>query len=65
MSSDAASTTRSPHDERRAQVTDESHAFKKTEQTVGGNEVTDHDINDEYMKDPPRVRSQLLLLMSR
>lgn len=29
--------------------------FKKTEQVVGRPPVTDHNINDEYMRNPPDV----------
>ncbi|KDQ62500.1 hypothetical protein JAAARDRAFT_30400 [Jaapia argillacea MUCL 33604] len=42
---DATSPTRS---------TDEGKAFKKTAQVVGHPATTDHNINDEYMRDPPR-----------
>jgi hypothetical protein len=30
-------------------------SFKKDEQTVGRPSVTDHDINEEYMRNPPKV----------
>jgi hypothetical protein len=36
-------------------ITDESRTFKKPTQTVGRPETTDHDINDEYMRNPPQV----------
>ncbi|KAI0082932.1 hypothetical protein BDY19DRAFT_981683 [Irpex rosettiformis] len=36
-----------------AVYTDDNRKFKKAEQTFGRPEVTDHDINDEYMRDAP------------
>ncbi|KAI0338977.1 hypothetical protein BDW22DRAFT_1487346 [Trametopsis cervina] len=36
-----------------ATYTDDTGKFKKPFQTVGRPEVTDHDINDEYMRNPP------------
>lgn len=51
MSSHTASTHKASSDP----AEDESRAFKKTEQVVGRPPVTDHNINDEYLRDPPRV----------
>jgi len=39
--------------EQGAPVTDETRTFKKQHQTVDRPPVTDHNINDEYMRDPP------------
>jgi hypothetical protein len=38
-----------------ATYTDDADAFKKSTQIVGRLEVTDHDINDEYMCNTPSV----------
>lgn len=38
-----------------AEVTDETLAFKKPYQTVGRPPVTQENINDQYMRDPPHV----------
>ncbi|RPD62665.1 hypothetical protein L226DRAFT_610837 [Lentinus tigrinus ALCF2SS1-7] len=37
----------------RANVTDESQAFKKAHQTVDRPPVTERDIHEQYMQDPP------------
>ena len=36
--------------------TDDNRKFKKAEQTIGRPGVTDHNINDEYLRDAPNVR---------
>ena len=36
--------------------TDESQTFKKAHQTVDRPPVTERDIHEQYMQDPPRVR---------
>ncbi|KAI0753885.1 hypothetical protein BC629DRAFT_1296941 [Irpex lacteus] len=36
-----------------AVYTDDNRKFKKAEQTIGRPAVTDHDINDEYLRDAP------------
>lgn len=44
-------------------VNDTDSSFKKTEQVVGRPATTDHNINDEYFRQPPtnHVRSSFLL----
>ncbi|KZT63670.1 hypothetical protein DAEQUDRAFT_679983 [Daedalea quercina L-15889] len=37
----------------RKHTTNDNQKFKKEYQTVGRPPVTDHDINDEYMRNPP------------
>lgn len=37
-------------------TTTDDQKFKKQYQTVGRPPVTDHNINDEYVRDPPNVR---------
>ncbi|EIM86035.1 uncharacterized protein STEHIDRAFT_157558 [Stereum hirsutum FP-91666 SS1] len=49
-----SSYTASTHKASSHPAEDENRAFKKTEQVVGRPPVTDHDINDEYLRDPPR-----------
>ncbi|KAL4249086.1 hypothetical protein ABKN59_007528 [Abortiporus biennis] len=34
-------------------LTDETRTFKKHSQTVNRSHVTDHNINDDYLRDPP------------
>ena len=36
-------------------ITDDTRVFKKPFQTVDRPQVTDHNINDEYMRNPPQV----------
>lgn len=36
-------------------ITGDKQQFKKTEQVVGRPATTDHNINDEYMQNPPDV----------
>lgn len=36
-------------------TTADNHAFKKRSQTVGRPPVTNHNIHDDYMRDPPDV----------
>ena len=36
--------------------TDEARTFKRVYQTVGRPQVTDHDIHEDMIKDPPVVR---------
>lgn len=42
--------------------TDSTQSFKKEYQVVGRPSVTDHDINDEYMRDPPHVREPFVVI---
>jgi len=44
---------RRAEDDDRNVVTNETQTFKKPYQEVNRPAVTDHDINDEYMRDPP------------
>ena len=39
----------------RANLTDESQTFKKAHQTVDRPPVTERDIHEQYMQDPPHV----------
>lgn len=39
-----------------AVYTDDNRKFKKAEQTTGRPGITDHDINDQYLREAPNVR---------
>ena len=43
----------------RASLTDESQTFKKAHQTVDRPPVTERDIHEQYMQDPPHVSSRI------